>query len=228
MANPEFDRYSSSYEELLRDPIRDRFTAGESGFFHRRKRDLIRKYCATKGAHARTYLDLGCGKGELLTLLRDDFVEAAGVDPSETMMQGINGILTRVQNDPAKIPFEDERFDFVSAVCVYHHVPPAERLALTLEVKRVLKPNGIFCIIEHNPWNPATRLIVSRTPVDENAILLRASETRRLLKAAGFQVRRQEYFLYLPESLYRRIGALENLLSWLPFGGQYATFGHVQ
>src|SRR5579864_4580295 len=40
MSQPEFDRYSPSYEELLKDPIRDRFTAGESAFFHVRKRDL--------------------------------------------------------------------------------------------------------------------------------------------------------------------------------------------
>ena len=40
----QFDRLSPSYEELLRDPIRDRFAGNEPGFFHRRKADLIRRF----------------------------------------------------------------------------------------------------------------------------------------------------------------------------------------
>ena len=44
MSQPEFDRYSASYEELLKDSIRDRFIGGGAGFFHLRKRDLIRQH----------------------------------------------------------------------------------------------------------------------------------------------------------------------------------------
>jgi hypothetical protein len=43
------------------------------------------------------------------------------------------------------------------------------------EIQRVLRPGGVFSLIEHNPLNPVTRLIVSRTPVDGNAKLLTAS-----------------------------------------------------
>ena len=57
---------------------------------------------------------------------------------------------------------------------------------MTREAARVLRPGGVFAIIEHNPLNPATRLIVRRLPMDRNAILLGARETRRLLRAAGF------------------------------------------
>jgi SAM-dependent methyltransferase len=112
-------------------------------------------------------------------------------------------------------------------VCVYHHVPPASRAALTAEVRRVLKVGGVFALIEHNPFNPATRLIVSRTPVDAGALLLRPSESRRLLRASGFEVEEQRYFLYLPGSLYRRFGAIETLLARAPLGGQYVLFGRL-
>ena len=44
MSQPEFDRYSGSYEELLKDPIRDRFMGAGPQFFHVRKRDLIREH----------------------------------------------------------------------------------------------------------------------------------------------------------------------------------------
>ena len=89
----------------------------------------------------------------------------------------------------------------------------------------MLKPGGTLAIIEHNPYNPVTRLIVSRTPVDADAILLRPAETRRLFRGAGLTVEEQRYFLYLPEYLYRRLGGLETALAKVPLGGQYAVFG---
>ncbi len=224
-----FDHLSSSYEELLRDPIRDRFTGQESMFFHRRKADLIRGFfqrrsVATTGLR---YLDLGCGKGELLHLLQADFQQAAGCDVSAEMMRQISqvsGIETRVQKDPLQIPFGDAEFDLVSAVCVYHHVPPAARRTLTSEIGRVLRPGGIFCMIEHNPLNPVTRLIVSRTPVDSDAILLPAAESRRLAAGAGFAPLEQDYFLYFPQAIYRYLGRMEAALAKVPLGGQYAVF----
>ena len=88
----------------------------------------------------------------------------------------------------------------------------------------MLRPGGIFCIIEHNPFNPVTRSIVSRTPVDADAVLLRASGTRRLMAAAGLTVLEQDYFLYLPEALYRRAGRMESWFAKVPLGGQYAVF----
>jgi SAM-dependent methyltransferase len=140
------------------------------------------------------------------------------------MMQQIAGIETRVQQDSLKIPFGDGQFDLVTAVCVYHHVPLEARQTLTSEIGRVLRPGGIFCMIEHNPFNPVTRLIVSRTPVDADAILLPPREARGLTAEAGFALIEQDYFLYFPQALYRYVGGLETLLTKLPLGGQYALF----
>jgi hypothetical protein len=76
--------------------------------------------------------------------------------------------------------------------------------------------------------NPVTRLIVSRTPVDANAVLLKHRETCKLLRAAGLVMPTTRHFLFLPEVLYRRTGdAFENLLGGVPVGGQYAVFASV-
>src|ERR1700691_3780698 len=161
---PEFDLLSDEYDELLRDPIRDRFTSGAAEFFHLRKRDLIRDYFRRRQMDSRrlNYLDLGCGKGELLAVLRDDFAHVSGCDPSPRMLEAgrlsAEGIPIRIQREDGEIPFDNAQFDFVTAVCVYHHVPPPLRDRLTAEVRRVLKPGGIFAIVEHNPYNPVTRL----------------------------------------------------------------------
>jgi SAM-dependent methyltransferase len=224
-----FDELSSSYEELLRDPIRDRFTGQEAMFFHRRKGDLIRRFFRGQSRPAADlrYLDVGCGKGELLKLLQSDFKQTAGCDISSEMMRQISqatGVETRVQRDPLEIPYGDAEFDLVTAVCVYHHVPRASRAVLTGEVRRVLRPGGIFCMIEHNPVNPVTRLIVSRTPVDSDAILLPAKEARSLSTGAGLTPIEQSYFLCFPPALYRYLGRLETMLAKIPLGGQYALF----
>jgi len=221
-----FDDLSSSYDDFLRDPLRDRFAGHESTFFHRRKSDLIRRFFRRRKTPTSElcHLDVGCGKGQLLNLLQADFRYSAGCDVSKDMMRQITGIETRVQVNPLEIPFEDGAFDLVTAVCVYHHVPVAARALLTSEIRRVLKPGGIFCIIEHNPRNPMTRLIVSRTPVDADAILLDATESLSVAGGAGFLPVEQAYFLYFPQALYRYFGWMEGSFAQLPLGGQYALF----
>lgn len=221
-----FDQLSPAYEELLRDPVRDRFAGQESAFFHRRKADLIRRFFRRRGVSTseHRYLDVGCGKGELLHFLQPDFKQVAGCDVSEAMLRRITGIEARIQKDSLRIPFGDAEFDLVTAVCVYHHVAPACRATLTAEIARVLRPGGTFCMIEHNPFNPVTRLIVSRTPVDADAILLSAADASRLASAAGLNPLERDYFLYLPQFLYHYLGRLEPALAKVPLGGQYALF----
>jgi SAM-dependent methyltransferase len=221
----EFDRYAREYDALLKDSIRERFTQ-DPEFFHLRKWLLLQEFLERWSIPSQkcSWLDIGCGKGELLRFGRANFREAAGCDPSAAMLNECADLNVRRQTENGALPFGDSSFDVVTAACVYHHLDHAERLALTAEARRVLRPGGLFVIFEHNPWNPATRLIVSRTPVDANAVLLTARETRALLSGAGLRVRKTCYYLYLPQSLYRRFSGLERFLGAIPAGGQYAVF----
>jgi len=225
----EFDDYAARYSELLRDPIRERFAPG-SNFFMERKWVLLASVLARRGwrLDQRRWLDVGCGQGDLLKLGASRFAAVSGCDVSGEMLAGAQGLDVRIQPSATALPYSDRSFDLVTAVCVYHHVgEDAMRLELTSEIRRVLRPGGIFSIMEHNPWNPATRLIVSRTPVDADARLLTARESSALMRSAGFDVFDREYFLYLPEGLYRRAALLEGALKKVPLGGQYAIFGEL-
>ena len=122
------------------------------------------------------------------------------------------------------LPFDSQSFDFVTVVCVYHHVPVQQRSGFTSEAFRLLKPGGIFCVIEHNPLNPITRLIVSRTPVDADARLLGAGETRNLLCKAGGKILKTEYFLLFPQRIHKYLAFIEDWMAPAPVGGQYAVF----
>lgn len=126
--------------------------------------------------------------------------------------------------DPPTGMIEFASFDFITAVCVYHHVEEPNRIPLTRDVHGLLRPNGIFCMIEHNPFNPVTRLIVKQCPIDVDAHLLTASSARRYAHAAGLHPTETQYFLYLPEKYYRRMPRIERSFRNFPLGGQYAVF----
>ncbi len=221
----EFDSYAEAYAELLRDPVRERFAPG-GRFFLERKLLLLKRFLQEAGVAMRRtrWLDVGCGRGDLLSAGRSEFGYAAGCDLSAGMIAAACGLDVRLQSAPNRLPFGDGSFDLLTAVCIYHHADPDVRSRLTAEAARVLRPGGIFCVIEHNPFNPVTQLIVRRSPVDANARLLSVRELRRLARSAGMRVLRTQYFLLFPELLYRRLAWLEGGLSALPLGGQYAVF----
>jgi SAM-dependent methyltransferase len=221
---PEFDQYAPAYTDLLDDPVRNHF-ARDPLHFHRRKWILIERLLRGAGvdSQALNWLDVGCGRGELLELAGMNFKQAMGCDPSSSMLSPDASFKLYKQPSLVELPFADNTVDFVTAVCVYHHVHGEARTLLTNEIKRVLVPGGLCCIIEHNPRNPVTRAIVKRCPVDAEAELLTAQTARRLFETSGFESVGTDYFLYFPERIFNnRVGALEKVLYKLPFGGQYA------
>lgn len=220
----EFEDYASAYSLLLDDPVRNRFTK-DPLHFHRRKWILIERLLKRKGLSSQTltWLDVGCGRGELLALAGDKFGRAIGCDPSYGMLPSGSPFNVYEQPSPTELPFKDRSVDFVTAVCVLHHVPETNRQILMKEIRRVLSPGGLCCVIEHNPWNPVTQAIVKRCPIDVNAELQSAFATRRLFQTCGFTSLQTEYFLYLPEPVFQRFAATEMLLSRVPLGGQYAV-----
>lgn len=224
----EFENYAPAYSVLLEDPVRDRFIR-DPLYFHRRKWILIEKLLKRRGLSSQTltWLDVGCGRGELLALAGDKFERAIGCDPSCGMLPSDPPFQVYEQPSLTELPFKDRSVDFVTAVCVLHHVPRTNRQILMKEIRRVLSPGGLCCIIEHNPWNPVTQTIVKRCPIDVDAELQSAFATRRLLQICGFTPVQTEYFLYLPEPVFQKFAATEMLLSRVPLGGQYGVLAQA-
>ena len=221
----EFDRLAPEYEELLNDSVREYFAPG-SEFFLTRKIDMLLDFAARERLDTRqaVWLDVGCGKGELLRAAQSHFGKAMGCDVSLGMIAECRDLDVLHQVDPLRLPFADNSVDWVTAVCIFHHIDPPERTALVAEIYRVLRPGGVFANIEHNPFNPAVQLIIRRTPVDENAKLLTARTARRLMHAASMKTIATQYFLYAPQRIYGWAAPLERALGWAPLGGQYVVF----
>ena len=222
---PEFDEYAKEYKKLVSDPIRDWFGPGDA-FFFARKWDLLTEFMRNHRIDPAksAWVDVGCGRGDLMRIGAKHFGVAMGCDVSTEMLAACEGLDVRPQTDLNKLPFDDESFDLATAVCVYHHVVPEARAGLTAEIARILRPGGVACIIEHNPVNPATQIIVRRLPVDRDAQLLTWNTAHRLLVAAGLTKLQTTHFLFFPESVYRRAHRIEAALTRLPLGGQYAAY----
>jgi SAM-dependent methyltransferase len=123
------------------------------------------------------------------------------------------------------IPFADESFDVCFAVCVFHHVPRDQRVALAGEMRRVCRRGGLVVLFEHNPYNPLTRRAVNSCEFDRDAELLSRRRASQLLQAAGLPEPQGRYIIFFP----RESGLLRSIearLGWLPLGAQYAAFAH--
>ena len=224
----DFDRFASCYDQLLQDPLRSDF-ASDPLHFYRRKWEVLERLLTRLGRRPQSmaWLDVGCGQGEFLELAGSHFATAVGCDPSSRMLSRGSSFDNRAQQHPCELPFPSQSFDLVSAICVYHHVPPSARPFLTLDIRRVLRPGGLFCVIEHNPYNLVTRRIVRRCPVDADAKLLSTQMGRKLFKESGLSCIWSEYFLFLPEKWFRKFHHLEPLLRRIPLGGQYVLVGRL-
>ena len=85
-------------------------------------------------------LDVGCGNGRLLGLLRDVGIAAVGLDASPAMLKGASG--PRVFGDARTLPFPHDTFGGSAALYMLYHLDdPAQAIA---ECHRVLRPGGLF------------------------------------------------------------------------------------
>ena len=137
-----------------------------------------------------TMLDIGCGGGATIQRLlkRSDVAKVYGLDISEqsvTKARELNADLLGKQvfieqGSATKLPYKNEQFDLVTAVETVYFWPNLP--ACLQEVKRVLKPGGIFAIIvevvdSNSKW----------TNVVEGMVAFPPEQLKQLLDDAGFR-----------------------------------------
>lgn len=231
MSNAEFDKFSSNYNAGFDNSLKSIAASNQEDYWNI-KIDVLLRYLPQDRAESLEVLDYGCGSADFLRLLaaRCPDWSLSGCDVSEGMLQeaktrlaGCNHTL-KLWHNPPDIPLPENRYDLITAVCVFHHIPTDQWLYSAEKIYKSLKPGGIFVVFEHNPWNPLTRHIVKNTEIDENAVLLSAIQSADLLKIAGFVDLKVRHFLFFPPK-YKCFSALEKYLSSVPIGGQYSLWG---
>ena len=223
----DFNQYTEGYSKRVDEAVS--FSGRGHDFFlevkARRLIELARRHFGRTSDLA--VLDVGCGVGLMERFLAPHFGKLYGVDIAAESIREAKENAPGAQfseYDGSALPFGDGEFDIAFAVCVLHHVPPADWDRFVAEMFRVVKPGGFVAVFEHNPLNPLTRLVVSRCEFDRDAVLLTARTARRLFRGAGLESIENRYFLFFPWRA-RVFGALERGISRLPFGAQYYILG---
>jgi SAM-dependent methyltransferase len=212
----DFDDYTSNYNTLLQQQTA--FFSPNEEYFARYKVDIVR---ARVAAPVRRVLEFGCGIGRNVTFLQKAFPDAVicGYDISEASL-----VIAREENPGVEFVADVDAlagpYDLIFIAGVFHHVAVPERAGLAQTVSTLLAPAGNLFVFEHNPYNPVTRKIVSNCPYDADAVLLPPGELRGILATAGFAIEKSGYCLFVPPRL-SLLAPLEQLLQWLPLGGQY-------
>jgi len=107
--------------------------------------------------HAAPVLDVGCGRGELLGLLRDVGVEARGVDADADMVAYAAGEGFEVEQADALAYLEalpDASVGGIFAGQVVEHLPPAVLLRFLELAAQKLRPGGLLIAETINPLSP--------------------------------------------------------------------------
>jgi O-antigen chain-terminating methyltransferase len=101
-------------------------------------------------------LDIGCGRGEWLELLKDNYIPACGIDFDEGMLTACHQLgLDVLQGDGLKYLKEQESESkiVISAFHVVEHISFEDLQLFVQESLRVLKPGGILIMETPNPEN---------------------------------------------------------------------------
>ena len=225
MEEAEFDKFASEYRDLHAANIK---LSGETPEYFAEYKivDIVSESVRLGGETQPRVLDFGAGVGYSVPFFARHLPGArvTCLDVSRKSLE-IGELLHPGRAefrrfDGKAIPYDEETFDIALASCVFHHIPHAEHVALLAEIRRVLKPDGLLFVFEHNPLNPLTRHAVNTCPFDENAHLIHAPVMRRRALAAGFDRAHVKYRIFFPHAL-RGLRPLEPKLTWLPLGAQY-------
>lgn len=101
-------------------------------------------------------LDLGCGRGEWLELLREHAIEAEGVDLDAGMLSACHEAGLRVTQTDALEYLKgqsDQSIEVISAFHVVEHIPFLSLQELVEHALRVLRPGGLLIMETPNPEN---------------------------------------------------------------------------
>jgi O-antigen chain-terminating methyltransferase len=111
---------------------------------------------AGAGTKIAPVLDIGCGRGEWLQLLKDRGLAGRGIDFNRSSVARCHELGLDVTMTDALDYLRAQKAESIGAVTAFHvaeHLPFPQILQLFDEVRRVLRPEGMFIMETPNPEN---------------------------------------------------------------------------
>ena len=126
-----------------------------------------------ENSHFSSFLDVGCGRGEMLGVASDlGFTHVRGVEVVPALLSDVI-----VQGLAWDIPFEDNEFDVVTCNDVMEHIRNEDMLPTLNELKRVAKHTVTFSIAN----NQSTSTFADGTRPELHVNILPYDEWDRIL-----------------------------------------------
>ena len=151
-------------------------------------KSFLARIAQSLGKNKLQILDIGCGTGANLELL-SEFGDAQGVDvsPEALTFCRTRGLAQVRQGEAEHLPYEDSKFDLVTALDVIEHLD--DDLSGLKEMRRVLHPDGRALI-----FVPAFMFLWGvQDDISNHRRRYRLSEIKDALRAAGFELERGTY-----------------------------------
>lgn len=141
------DRYDMQVETLF---------TGAAGAMRRAALPHLRRALEGRDAASASLLDIGCGAGTFLHDVKDNWphlrVSALDLSPAylgkARARLGAWRDINYLQRDAEDTRLPDRSFDIITAVYLFHELPPKVRVAIAKEVARLLKPGGVFILAD--------------------------------------------------------------------------------
>ncbi|MBK7996352.1 MAG: class I SAM-dependent methyltransferase [Blastocatellia bacterium] len=149
-------------------------------------------------------LDIGCGSYPLF-LTKVEFSQKYGLDkmvqPSqiETLKKQNINLINYDSEENQSLPFEDNFFDVVTMLAVFEHIEPVKLPNLLREIKRILKPNGIYILTTPAVWTDgllrflAKLNLVSPAEIEEHKDAYSHKKIAQFLTKADFQKEKLQF-----------------------------------
>jgi SAM-dependent methyltransferase len=142
-------------------------------------------------------LDIGCGSFPLF-LEQAPFREKVGIDQLVSDVQKdkwARRSIALIQYDLERelvLPFPDDHFDAVTMLAVFEHIEKPRLVPMLSEIRRVLRPGGIYVITTPARWTDpilsvlSRMRIVSQAEIEEHKGTYTRKSIMEILFEAGF------------------------------------------
>lgn len=151
------DGYLSERSAGLYDFQVEALFAGTAGAMRRRAYVPVARHLKRQGHSPCVLLDVGAGTGSFLSFVAQasPLLDLVGLDLSEPYLAHARRRATRlgrnmrfIAGSAESMPLPDASVDIVSAVYLFHELPPRIRRRVAKEIGRVLKPGGLFVLAD--------------------------------------------------------------------------------
>lgn len=159
------DGYLSEESAQIYDIQVDTLFIGTSGTMRRQALPPIAAYVRGKDQRSLAMLDVACGTGRFLGQAAQAFpaMPMTGIDLSAAYIEAAREHLADrrtiqlIQGNAEALPLPDASQDIVTSIYLYHELPGEVRRKVTTEILRVLKPGGIYVLVDSLQWGDEPR-----------------------------------------------------------------------